>query len=139
MPKSQGAKRKIAQPLLLVEDEEGVRRTTARALGRFGYAVDLAANGEEALTTLAEGNGYDLIISDVMMPIVGGLDLVRAIRAKGIMTPVLLVSGYSIADVTGFCRDHRNLGALGKPWSPNQLREAIEQLIEAAAPSRIPH
>ena len=62
----------------------------------------------------------------------GGLQLVETMRAMGTTTPVLLVSGYSLDDVTTFCRSHALVRMLGKPWAPLQLRAAIEELIVAA-------
>ena len=120
--------------MLLVEDDDGVRMVTAQALKALGYEVDLAEEGATALRCLAGERPYDAVVTDVRMPVMGGLELVRAMRANGNLTPVLLVSGYSIEDVAAFCRSQPHIRSLGKPWSPQELNDAVEALIATAAP-----
>src|ERR1041384_8429753 len=88
--------------LLLVEDSVRLQRRLATALRRSGYSLDVASDGEEGLW-LAESNDYDAIVLDVMLPKRDGLAVLRALRAKGPATHVLLLTARdTVADrVTG--------------------------------------
>ena len=83
--------------ILIVEDDVELRQLFARVLEKNGYQVVAAENGAEALKIL--GRGYvDLIISDVMMPVMDGNALVRALREDGVKTPVLMITAKSTLD-----------------------------------------
>ena len=83
--------------ILIVEDDVELRQLFARVLEKNGYQVETAENGAEALRTL--GRGYvDLIISDIMMPVMDGNALVRALRNDGVKTPVLMITAKSTLD-----------------------------------------
>jgi heavy metal response regulator len=77
--------------ILLVEDEPRIADFVARGLSENGHSVDVARDGEEALDwpSVAE---FDLIILDVMLPLVDGLDVCRRLRARGLRTPVLMLT-----------------------------------------------
>ncbi|HET6513739.1 MAG TPA: response regulator transcription factor [Thermodesulfovibrionales bacterium] len=77
--------------ILLVEDEKGVANFIKKGLEEEHYAVDLAVDGEEG-QSLAFANQYDLIILDVMLPGINGIDLCRQIRKKNIQTPVMMLT-----------------------------------------------
>src|SRR5580700_12106816 len=72
--------------LLVVDDDRDVRDSLRRALGYAGYAVATAANGADALSAIAHAP-VDLIILDVLMPMLNGLDTCRALRGRGDATP----------------------------------------------------
>src|ERR1700722_4848732 len=78
--------------VLVVEDEKRLAVNIARGLREgAGYAVDLAADGEEALF-MAGSVEYDLIVLDLMLPRIGGLDVVKKLRAQKKVTPVLVLT-----------------------------------------------
>src|ERR1700751_5836799 len=83
--------------LLVVEDDRDVRESLHRALGYAGYAVATAANGAEALSAVALAP-VDLIILDVLMPMLNGLDTCRALRGRGDATPVLVLTARDAVD-----------------------------------------
>src|SRR5579883_1642186 len=83
-----GAVRRV----LLVDDEEAVRRASARVLGAEGFEVVQAGDGREALGQLERGQ-FDVVVSDVMMPNMSGLDLLRTIRQRDLELPVILLTG----------------------------------------------
>jgi CheY-like chemotaxis protein len=85
--------RGTGEHVLLVEDEPLVRRVMERMLSDAGYRVTTAANGLEALQLLDGGVRPDLVLSDVVMPRMGGLELREKLRTRDI--PVVLMSGYS--------------------------------------------
>jgi CheY-like chemotaxis protein len=80
--------------ILVVDDEEEVREILAETLQDFGYAVLTAASGEEALPLLVSDRGVGMVITDVRMPGMSGLELADEIRRRWPMVKVVLISGY---------------------------------------------
>ena len=80
--------------ILVVDDEEEVREILAETLEDFGYAVLTAASGEEALPVLAGNGGVAMVITDVRMPGMSGLELADEIRRRWPKVKVVLISGY---------------------------------------------
>jgi two-component system response regulator MprA len=78
--------------ILVVDDEPAVRESLRRALSLEGYDVDLAADGAEALDAVAGHADPDAILLDVLMPRVDGLEVARRLRAKGMRTPILMLT-----------------------------------------------
>jgi two-component system copper resistance phosphate regulon response regulator CusR len=116
---------------LLVEDEPRVSRIVAKGVREQGYAVDIAADGEEALYK-ASITDYDLIILDVMIPVMNGFEVCRTMRAQGIKQPVLMLTARDGIDdrVTGL-----DCGAddyLGKPFDFKELLARIRALLRRA-------
>eukprot|EP01035_Chromulina_nebulosa_P000057 gene57-91_t len=81
--------------ILLVEDEDMVRAVAERALSRQGYTVLTAEHGEAALELLARCEKPDLLISDVVMPLMDGPTMVRHVRSRYPDLPILFMSGYA--------------------------------------------
>lgn len=76
--------------ILIVEDDTELCRLFSHVLEKNGYHTRMVSNGQEALDALAE-EYVDLIISDIMMPVMDGYELVRSLRKKSVMTPVLMI------------------------------------------------
>jgi len=115
--------------VLLVEDEEAVRRLTARGLELSGWRVLAAESGEAALALLAAQPEHPAaLVSDVSMPGMDGPQLVRAVRALAPSLPVILVSGYAeteaIADLPG-----APVQFLAKPFSIRDLLGRLDALV----------
>ncbi|GIX08992.1 ATP-binding protein [Elioraea sp.] len=119
--------------VLLVEDEDGVRRLSTRALESAGWRVLAAASGEAAMQMLeAEPGPPSVLVSDVVMPGMDGTQVVRAVRARHPGLPVVLVSGYSeSAALEGLPEE--DLHFLPKPYTLRQLVARVEQLAAEAA------
>ncbi len=114
--------------VLIAEDEAKVAEHIRRGLAEAGYAVDLAADGTEALW-LAENHPYDALVLDVMMPGSDGMTVLRQVRRKGIHTPVIfLTARHGIDDrVRGL-----DAGAddyLAKPFSMVELLARLRALL----------
>ena len=114
--------------LLLVEDEPGLRLTLTDRLRAEGYAVESAADGEEGLRAASSGT-FDVIVLDVMLPHVNGLDVCRTLRQRGVETPVLMLTAKAqVTDkVVGL-----KLGAddyLTKPFETIELLARLEALL----------
>lgn len=114
--------------ILLVEDEDMVRAVAERALSRNGYTVVTAANGEIALELLATRSDFDLIVSDVVMPIMDGPTMVRKARADFPTMPILFMSGYAEEQLRKMI-DLDNIAFLPKPFSVQQLAEAVRDIV----------
>jgi two-component system OmpR family response regulator len=117
--------------LLIVDDERDLAETLRRAFEEEDFAVDLAGEGEEALFRIREMT-YDAIILDLMLPRVDGWSVLRAARAEGIRTPVLVLTARDMIDerVRGL-----NLGAddyLIKPFALAELIARVRAMIRRA-------
>jgi DNA-binding response OmpR family regulator len=124
--------------LLVVEDERKVASFIRQGLQEEGYAVELAADGEEALALILDGPPYDLIVLDVMLPKRDGFGVVRAMRGRGLQTPVLLLTARdSVTDrVAGL-----DLGAddyLTKPFAFDELLARVRALLRRGHGQRVP-
>jgi two-component system cell cycle sensor histidine kinase/response regulator CckA len=118
--------------ILLVEDEAMVRAVAERALTRQGYRVLTAANGEEALELLdatgKDGETIDLLISDVVMPMMDGPTLVRHARERFPDLPILFMSGYAEEQLRRSI-DLDRVAFLPKPFSVQQLGGAARDAL----------
>jgi two-component system cell cycle sensor histidine kinase/response regulator CckA len=117
--------------ILLVEDEEGVRRATTRALRKLGYEVSEAEHGAAALALLAaDAEPFDLVVSDMMMPVMGGLELWRALRERQWSVPVLFISGYSTESISQATKGDPFTFTLSKPWAVPELSAAVRNALD---------
>jgi len=113
--------------ILLVEDTEQLNKALTTILKRNSYLVDSAFDGEEALLFLKDYQ-YDVIILDIMLPRIDGLEVLTRARAQGIQTPIILLTAKSTVEdkITGL-----DLGAddyLPKPFSMEELLARIRAL-----------
>ncbi len=119
-----------SETVLVVEDDEGIRRATRRALEGHGYAVLTAADGEEALEVLERETGrVALVISDLAMPKLGGRQLAAAMRQTGAEIPILFTSGHSreAAMDNGLPSDAH---FLQKPWTLQNLFTYVRRVLD---------
>ncbi|WP_448503206.1 response regulator [Sphingomonas sp.] len=119
-----------SETILLVEDEAMVRAVAERALARQGYKVLTAEHGEAALDLLEECGRPDLLISDVVMPIMDGPTMVRKVRERYPDLPILFMSGYAEEQLRRSI-DIDNVAFLPKPFSVQQLAEAAREALVA--------
>jgi signal transduction histidine kinase/CheY-like chemotaxis protein len=119
--------------VLVVDDDDAVRSTTADVVNGLGYTVEEAHSGAEALARLNSGGAIDLLLTDVAMPGMSGPELARRARASRPHLPIIFISGY--ANPEGIAGEL--LGPLvRKPFTTTDLREQIEQgLSEMRVPA----
>jgi CheY-like chemotaxis protein len=117
--------------VLLVEDEEIVRRVTTAMLRSLGYEVTAVATAEDALTLLAGGVRPDVLVSDVVMTGMDGPTLVDEAREIVPDLAVLFVSGYPAE----MLRDRTDETVLTKPFTPTELADRIERVRRTAVPA----
>jgi PAS domain S-box-containing protein len=120
------------ETLLLVEDEDGVRRLGERILTDHGYQVLTASSGEAALDLLASSkNAIDLLITDEVMPGMSGHTLAETVRRKAPHCPVLFVSGYSAPAAQEPWHDSAESAFLQKPFTPIVLARKVRELLDS--------
>jgi two-component system, cell cycle sensor histidine kinase and response regulator CckA len=118
--------------VLVAEDDEAVRTLMAKVLSGAGHQVLTAASGGEALSRALDHQGpLDLVIADVVMPDMGGLELGRHMQAALPGVPVLMMTGYTWEEVSGSLPEP-DFGFLAKPFTPRQLLDSVSSLLEAA-------
>ncbi len=123
--------------ILVVDDEASVCRSVEKILNRRGYQVCQALCVSTALDQLEGEKAFDLIIADLMMPQVGGLELLKIVKERWPETPVLIITGYaSIASAVESTRGGA-VGYLPKPFTPQELEEAVGRIL-SSAPSEVP-
>src|SRR5262249_41176066 len=127
--------RRGSETVLLVEDEEGVRRLAKRVLKERGYEVLEAASGAEALE-LAKGHGgpIDLAFTDVVMPGMSGPELARALVPVLPGVPVLFMSGHPSEAVARHDLDPA-APLLRKPPTPDELARKVREVLDARGAS----
>jgi PAS domain S-box-containing protein len=117
--------------ILVVDDEELVRKTLGEMLRSFGYQVTCVENGRKALDYLAEHQSeVDLILLDMIMPDMDGRSCYKAIRNQGCDVQVVIITGHSPDQVTQNLLDQGVLGIIEKPFDMNRLSQIIAQALQ---------
>jgi signal transduction histidine kinase/CheY-like chemotaxis protein len=120
--------------ILLVEDEEGVRAMAGEVLREAGYEVLEAANGEDALALLRRRSArVDLVISDVVMPRMGGAALAQELHRSHPGLPVLLTSGHTERALADYGVSSDDIPFLAKPFAPAAMLARIRDLLHPTA------
>jgi len=140
-PGPSAAQPRAPRPLrvLLVDDHEGVRQTTAALLRDLGHEVAEAGDGDQVLALLAgEGARCDLLVTDYAMPHLSGTEVIRQAREARPDLPAIIITGYAEAD--SIAKRPDDVEVLSKPFTAEQLSEALATaLAEAdAEPERRP-
>ncbi len=120
-----------SETLLLVEDETAVRSSARRLLERHGYSVLEARHGADALRIVEESNReVDLVLTDLVMPEMGGRELVDRLRTRRPALKVLFMSGYTEQAVAADGVMPPRTGFVEKPFSMEQLLERLRELLD---------
>jgi two-component system, cell cycle sensor histidine kinase and response regulator CckA len=118
--------------LLVVEDDAALRSSLSDLLTLYNYQVTTAINGEAALTELRRpGAPFDLVISDVVMPRLGGIALFRTLRELKIQTPMILLTGHPMGEVIEGLYEQGLRGWLAKPPSSDSLLRLVAKALKA--------
>ena len=121
----------------MVEDDAAVRRTMVELLTLWAYHVLEAANGSEALALLLEQHvQVDLIVSDVVMPQVGGVMLFKRLAAAGVTIPVILLTGHPLSEELEGLRSRGLYAWLSKPPEIRQMAFTVAAALKGAP---LPH
>ena len=116
--------------ILVADDEEGIRESLNLILADE-YDLTFASDGQEALHKATQGR-FDLLILDIKMPKIDGLDLMKRLKEKNVTTPVLILTAYQSVELA---KEAIRLGAvnyLPKPFERNSILEAIRGALAEA-------
>ncbi|MEO6487604.1 MAG: ATP-binding protein, partial [Thermoanaerobaculia bacterium] len=117
-----------SETILVVEDEEAVRRAAKRILVKSGYTVLEAGDGNEALQVFTSQPRIDLLLTDLVMPVMGGRELVRVLREQGRSVPTLYMSGYT-KDAVMRAELDPDIMVLEKPFSQDELAGKVREVL----------
>lgn len=116
--------------ILLVDDEDSVRRYLRLVLEEAGCTVVEASDGQEALTRYDEAGGlFDAVVSDVSMPKMNGLDLARALESRNQLLPILFLTGYASRETAAGLTAQEGRQIVMKPVAPERLLSALRDLL----------
>jgi PAS domain S-box-containing protein len=125
--------------ILLVEDEEAVRALAIRILGREGYTVLAASRGDEAVGLFARHQReVVLLVSDLVLPGLGGLEIAQRLREMRPSLKVLLMSGYTDRDVGAVAGESDETAFMQKPFTPDTLTRRVAELLGTAETNGAP-
>jgi EAL domain-containing protein (putative c-di-GMP-specific phosphodiesterase class I) len=122
--------------VLVVDDDDGVRRTMARVLRVAGYDVEAAENGAIALTLLG-GARFDVVVSDISMPGMDGIRLLREIRARDAHVQVMLMTGSPSIDSAVSAVNFGACKYLQKPLEITVLADAVKRAVSSSRLARL--
>jgi two-component system phosphate regulon sensor histidine kinase PhoR len=115
--------------ILVIDDEERVREGCRKVLAREGYEVSIAECGEDGLKMI-EGQHYDIILLDLMMPSLSGFDVLAHVKGLHPDTVIIVISGYATVENSIEAMKRGAFDFIPKPFSPEQLRVLIKKAIE---------
>ena len=116
--------------ILVVDDEENAREGLSKILSKEGYRVETAPNGKEAIDNLKRQR-YDLVITDMRMPLMDGFEVLREIKKMDENIGVIMITAYG--EVESYL-EAMNMGAfeyINKPVRVNELKRVIAKVLEA--------
>lgn len=126
----------MKQQILLVDDEPAIRYILNFVLTKFGYSVTEASDGVEAFALIQdaqeEGDPFDLLVTDIQMPRMSGLELIRELKGNDILLPVMVVSGRKDEELIHELQDNGCAGFLMKPFDLQKLEDGVEAVLRQA-------
>ncbi len=129
-----GERRLEAKRILVVDDQESMRDTLAELLDLLGHDTFKAAGGAEALGRL-EQNDVDLVIADLNMPEMDGMELTRRIKARTPLLPVLVITGYATFHTERQVVAAGADGYIPKPCTIHRVRDSVTAALAATRPT----
>jgi CheY-like chemotaxis protein len=120
-----------ARYALIVDDDAAVREALYDLLTSLGWSADLAATGEQALACLEE-DGYDVVLTDLVMPGMTGWDVLEAVRLRLPRMPILMITG-SVLDATDPRLARPGIALVRKPVEARVLEQALGRVLDEMA------
>jgi len=117
-----------SKKILIVDDNPNMSVLLSDILEIFEYEGTQAEDGEEALSKLKDDN-YAMVFTDLRMPKMDGIDLLKAIKNQHPELPVVVITGYSLGETQNLLLTERADGFLNKPFKVNEIKGILEKLL----------
>lgn len=114
--------------ILLVEDDKHERQGLSALLKQVGHEIEVAENGKFALEVLSEIDNFDIVITDLIMPVTDGLRFLHSVRNSGNDIPVIVITGHENIENMLSAYELGAVDVLYKPYDFNQLKELIKKI-----------
>jgi DNA-binding NtrC family response regulator len=122
----------VGQRILVIDDEAVVGASCRRALSADGHEVEAYEDPKAGLRAALSGD-YDVLLLDLIMPELGGLEILRQVKAAGVSSEVIIITGYSTVESAVEAMKQGATDYLSKPFSPDQLRMVLQKVCERSA------
>lgn len=123
--------------ILIIDDEEDIRIALKRVLSREGYQIELSESATEAVHRIESGESFSIVISDILMSGMSGIDFTKFIADKKINLPVILITGNpNLSSAEAAIRYHA-YEYISKPVDRTQLLSVVKRRIRSKKPKRI--
>ncbi|MEN6373982.1 MAG: sigma-54 dependent transcriptional regulator [Smithella sp.] len=121
----------IAERLLVVDDDQSMRAALYESLSSCGYEVETAENGSDALAKFKEGQ-FAVVVTDMRMPMMSGMDVLRGIKKVSPQTPVILITAYGTVNTAVEAMKEGAAEFIMKPFSLDDLEFAVKNVLAAS-------
>ena len=118
----------MAKKILIVDDNPNMSSLLCEMLEVFDYESVRASDGNQALTELSRGD-FSMVITDMRMPNMTGLELLKEVKGRFPKLPVVLISGYSVADMETAADEVKPDGFLGKPLMMSDIERLLNTIL----------
>jgi len=125
-----------APKILVVDDEVTAGRSIEKVLAKKGFHIDFAESANEGLNKIEKGL-FELVLLDIMMPQVNGIELLRIIKERWPHLRVVMVTGYPSIETAVEATRLGALDYISKPFTPNELREKVDQVLQDTASEKV--
>lgn len=120
----------VGKHILIVDDNKLNIKVAKKALSDFGFIIDEAYNGEECINKIKEGNTYDLILMDIMMPVMSGSTALKNLKnMDGFNTPVIALTADAVAGSEEKYKSEGFVSYISKPFSKEQIQEKLDNIF----------
>jgi len=117
------------KPVLVVDDEKNIRLTFSETMTQMGFDTRTASNGEEALTKM-QGAEFDLVLLDLRMPGIDGIEVLRRIRERYPKVRVIMITAHGTVESAVEAMKLGAVDFIQKPCTPNEIRELVGKVME---------
>ncbi len=118
----------MSKKIMIVDDSRTIRQQVSFTLTKGGYQVIEAEDGQDGLSKLKANADIAMVISDVNMPNMNGIEMVEKIKADGISVPIIMLTTEGAADLIQRAKNAGAKGWLVKPFKPEQLVAAVQKI-----------
>jgi CheY-like chemotaxis protein len=118
--------------ILVIDDDRSMRTMLGLMLSRAGHEVRLYANGKLAMASIDQGEVFDLVVTDILMPEMDGIEVIKALKGRGSSPLILAVSGAASPPSVDLLQAATNLGAQGalqKPFTDDVFLALVDDLL----------